>query len=166
MSENSDRNEAELILDGASFADWQQSQRDMRHNEEPTDDILAACSPAEAIKALLEILVTDTLKGSSVKSIGHKVLALANLLGVEPIGSLTLGQVAKTVGCTKALLSNYGIELSECLKLHFRPQKSEGSRAAYRAARNAAVRAVFVTRRAQRAKAAYERTKARAAGEG
>lgn len=90
------------------------------------------CYDAEILKTLLRVLVfPDRGRAGNLKSAFARLVALASALHVHGIGEKSLEYLAKEIGCTRALLSFYVVQLRDFGGLDCHGGKSLKAREAY-----------------------------------
>ena len=90
------------------------------------------CYDAEILKTLLRVLIVpDRGRAGNLKSAFARLVALASALHVHGIGEKSLEYLAKEIGCTRALLSFYVVQLRDFGGLDCHGGKSLKARETY-----------------------------------
>jgi hypothetical protein len=97
-------------------------------------DVLALKSiPPDALLVLLRFIISSTSKRKRWRVAQIKLCTLAHAAGMQGVGDRSLTQLAKELGCTRALLSLYATRLADQLGLsQVRGGKCRESRETYR----------------------------------
>ena len=90
------------------------------------------CYDAEILKTLLRVLIfPDRGRAGNLRSAFARLVALASALHVHGIGEKSLEYLAKEIGCTRALLSFYVVQLRDFGGLDCHGGKSLKARETY-----------------------------------
>lgn len=107
---------------------------DTEDDETDHQDILALKSiPPDALLVLLRFVISNRSKRKRWRVAQIKLCTLAHAAGMQGIGDKSLTELAKELGCTRALLSLYATRLADQLGLsQVRGGKCRASRETYR----------------------------------
>ena len=90
------------------------------------------CYDAEILKTLLRVLIfPDRGRAGNLRSAFARLVALASALHIHGIGERSLEYLAKEIGCTRALLSFYVVQLRDFGGLDCHGGKSLKARETY-----------------------------------
>ena len=90
------------------------------------------CYDAEILKTLLRVLIfPDRGRAGNLRSAFARLVALASALHIHGIGERSLESLASEIGCTRALLSFYVVQLRDFGGLDCHGGKSLKAREAY-----------------------------------
>lgn len=118
----------------ARIEDEEEAGIDTEDEDTDHQDILALKSiPPDALLVLLRFIISNTSKKRRWRVAQIRLCTLAHAAGMQGIGDKSLTELAKELGCTRALLSLYATRLADQLGIsQVRGGKCRESRETYR----------------------------------
>ena len=122
-------------IEDATVHGWHPGEAipDEESEEIPEDDLeRLGCYDPDILRALIRVLlIPDRGRSGNLKAALARLIALASVLHIPGVGDKSLEYLAERIGCTRALLSHYAVQLRDFGGLDCRGGKSVSAREAY-----------------------------------